>query len=80
MIASQLGKDPAEISDLIAKYLSSHGIDNDKYLAAVHDGLPNPTANEGDKGEKRLNLPSTKMLRKIACGVHLTVEKSLFLQ
>ena len=80
MIASQLGKDAAEISDLLVDYLSSHGIDNDKCLAAVHDGLPDPTANEGDQGEKILTLPSTKMLRKIACGVQLAVENSQFLQ
>ena len=50
MIASQLGKDAAEISDLLVDYLSSHGIDNDKCLAAVHDGLPDPTTNEGAFG------------------------------
>ena len=76
-----MGKDPAEITDLLALYLSSHGIDNDKCLAFVHDGLPDPTANEGDQGGGRiLTLPSTKMIRKIACGVQLAVGNYLFLQ
>ena len=62
MIALQLGKDPAEISDLLEKYLSSHNIDNDKCLAAVHDSLPDPKANSGDQGAKTLTLPSTNVL------------------
>ena len=64
MIASQLGKDPADITDLLVLYLSSHGINNDKCLAAVHDGLPNPTANEGDQGEKILTLPPPKCFER----------------
>ena len=52
-----------------------------KCLAAMYDSLPNPKANTGDQGDKTLNLPSTKVLRKIACGVQLTVGNStMFLQ
>ena len=80
MIASQLGKDTVAISDLLEKYLSSHDIDNDKCLAAVHDSLPDPQANSGDQGAKTLTLPSTNVLRKIACGVQLAVGNSQFLQ
>ena len=80
MIASQLGKDPVEITGLLERYLSSHDVDNDKCLAAVYDSLPDPKANTGDQGNKTLTLPSTNVLRKIACGVQLAVGNSLFLQ
>ena len=80
MIASQLGKGTAEILGLLGRYLSSHGIDNDRCLAAVHDSLPDPEANSGDQGATTLTLPSMNVLRKIAFGVHLAVGNSLFLQ
>ena len=40
----------------------------------------NPVANSGNQGGKTLTLPFTNVLRKIACGVHLAVGNSLFLQ
>ena len=80
MIASQLGLDEKELKKLLVLYFASHGIANDKCLAAVHANLPDPKANTGNQGSGTLTLPSTEVLRKIARGVHLAVGKSLFLQ
>ena len=80
MIARRLGKDPDSITDILQKYLSSHGIENDFALSSVHDCLPNPKANEGDQGNTTLTLPSFRELVKLAKGVHSAVENTMFLQ
>ena len=80
MIARRLGKDPDSITDILQKYLSSHGIENDLALSSVHDCLPNPKANEGDQGNTTLTLPSFRELVKLAKGVHSAVENTMFLQ
>mmetsp|Transcript_3862 Transcript_3862/g.5772 ORF Transcript_3862/g.5772 Transcript_3862/m.5772 type:complete len:185 (-) Transcript_3862:150-704(-) len=80
VIAMRLDKDPDSITELLKKYLSSHGIENDLSISSVHDCLPSPKANKGDQGHTTLTLPSFHELTKLAKDMHAAVENTMFLQ